>query len=88
MQSTGLRGEDEKEIFEGDIVTGYDGMAVVEWNGYQEGGGGLEPSFRNNNWDDSYERWSAKLRWHWFKIIGNIYEHPHIYKYAHVIGGR
>jgi uncharacterized phage protein (TIGR01671 family) len=70
---TGLKDKHGKEIYEGDIVEGYDSKAVIIYDApeYGEGICGFIPKFIEGNGE---EWWWSKERWFRWEIIGNIHE--------------
>lgn len=75
MQYIGLIDANDQDIYEGDIVEGYDGIAVIVYDDAPQAGGCFYPDFKN---DDSLDWWQDKQRWYQLSIIGNIYENPEL----------
>lgn len=80
MQCIAVHDGQDTLIYEGDIVEGYGGIAVIEYNDHYEAGACYHPVFHNDGDGDCWEIWSEKLRWYRFKIIGNIYENTGLLK--------
>jgi uncharacterized phage protein (TIGR01671 family) len=67
MQYTGLKDKNNKEIYEGDIVTGPYGKELVEWDDI---GGGFNP-FIVTDQDGNHDLVASNC-----EVLGNIYENP------------
>lgn len=76
---TGLKDQDDTEICEGDIVKGYDDLAVIKYDDHHEAGGKFYPDFAEGK-GQGWDWWSDKERWYYFEVIGNIYENPELLK--------
>lgn len=81
MQSTGLKDKNDKEIFEGDVVT--DGHTAGDikhhttYGFYMVDDKGVERWFSNGNCIEDFEE-DAKNVSEILEIIGNIYENPEL----------
>ena len=81
MQSTGLRDENGKEIFEGDIVTDGESARVVQYHQtlgfYMFDEEGNERFFSDYATLEDFEE-DAKIVSKILEIIGNVYENPEL----------
>lgn len=81
MQSTGLRDENGKEIFEGDIVTDGESARIVQYHQtlgfYMFDDEGNERFFSDYVTLEDFEE-DAKIVSKIMKIIGNVYEDPEL----------
>jgi uncharacterized phage protein (TIGR01671 family) len=72
MQYTGLKDKNGKEIYEGDIIKGFDFTAKVYWNIYQAS---FQIKTSNNGGAFLNEEYMSN-----FEIVGNIFENPELLK--------
>lgn len=81
MQSTGLRDENGKEIFEGDIVTDGESARIVQYHQtlgfYMFDDEGNERFFSDYTTLEDFEE-DAKIVSKILEIIGNVYENPEL----------
>lgn len=80
MQYTGLKDKEGTEIYEGDVCTLFtDSPSEVLFIdgafGYMSNGGDYFISFAQNSWFKWHKSKSDEI-----KVIGNIYQHPHLIK--------
>lgn len=71
LQFTGLKDKNGREIYEGDVIDGWMGKQVVEFNDGQFDPFGA-PSHGGHEWDNEE---ASKC-----EIIGNIHENPELIK--------
>jgi len=92
MQYTGIKDKDNKEIYEGDLISYWDGTAIEDKNGLIEFKGILGTKYNLKKNQISYIKFagssfkiengfvllSTYLQPENIKIIGNIYENPEL----------
>jgi uncharacterized phage protein (TIGR01671 family) len=81
MQFTGLRDKNDKEVYEGDIVTmlsyNYQHMNNYKWEVRYNPEGMMFKFYYSDGKKECYE---DIYGWHSFEIIGNVYENPELLK--------